>query len=148
MTTYRADPAAAHILQILLLLCAGVLCLAAWIFLRRFPAALICVCAAVLFAAVLSGGVLLPLALRRIRCIVTNGQITVKSGIFLRREQSLSIRTIQFVQVIHCPFSGKGGLHFIILHLCGGRMLLPFLGQEDCTQITEFLRNKGVYHAP
>ncbi len=148
MTTYRADPTAAHILQIPLLLCAGVLCLAAWLFLRRDPAALGCVCAAVLLAAVLFGCVLLPLALRRIRCIVTNGQITVSSGIFLRREQSVSIRTIQFVQVIHSLSLGTGGLHFIILHLCGGRLILPFLGEEDCTQITEFLRNKGVYHAP
>ncbi len=148
MTTYRADPDAAHILQILLLLFTGSLCLAAWLFLRRFPAALTCVCASVLFAAVLSGGVLLPLALRRICCIVTNGQITVRSGVFLHREQSVSIRTIQFVQVIHSLPVGTWGLHCIILHLCGGRLILPFLGREDCAQITEFLRNKGVYHAP
>lgn len=148
MTIYRADPDAAHVLQILLLLCAGSLCLAAWLFLRRYPIALTCVCAAAILSAVLVGCILFPLVLRRIRCIVTNGQITVRSGIFLRREQSVSIRTIQFVQVIHSLPIGTWGLHCIILHLCGGRLIIPFLGREDCTQITEFLRNKGVYHAP
>lgn len=148
MNTYRADPNAAHVLQILLLLLTGLFCLAAWLFLRRYRILLLCLCGGAVLAAVLIGCILFPLALRQIRCIVSSGQITVKSGIFLHREQSVSIRTIQFVQVIQGPLDGKWGLNFIILHVCGGRLLLPFLRQGDRAEVTEFLRHKGVFHAP
>lgn len=91
---------------------------------------------------------LLPLYFRHLQCIVTEAQITVKAGIFFRRESSVRLQTVQFVQIITGPFGGRWGMRFILLHVYGGRLLLPFLGRQDYGELTEFLRAKGVFHAP
>ena len=147
MNTYRTDPDAAHVLQAVLLLLAGLLCTAA--LLLRASLCFVCIfCGAVCLAAVLGGFVLFPLYLRSVRCIVSSGQITVRAGILLRREHSVTLRSVQLAEVICGPADGKWGLNFILLHVCGGRLTMPFLRRQDREEIVDFLRKKGVYHAP
>lgn len=148
MNTYRADRNAAHVLQILCLLLTGLFCLVTWTFLRPYAVLLFWLWAAAICLAILFSCILAPLGLQSVSCIITSGQITLKTGIFLHREQSVRYDSIQFVQVIRGPFDGKWGMNFILLHLCGGRLLLPFLRQKDCKALLKLLRNKGVFHAP
>ena len=148
MKDYHTDPAAAYVLQILLLLFAGILCFLLFLFLRGFPVLRLVCCIAVLLCAVLFGGLLFPLWLHSVRCIVSEGRITVKSGIFLRQERSVTLHSVQFAESIHGPLHGRWGMNFILLHVCGGRLVLPFLGSKDRQEITDFLQKKGVFHAP
>lgn len=148
MNTYHADFAAVRFLQILLSLAAGLLCLAAGMFLGTHPVLMYAVSGTAVGIALIMGFLVFPLFLRSIRCHVTSAQITLRCGILFRREQSILLQNIQFVQVIHGPFDGKWGMNFLMLHVYGGRLTIPFLSRRERELLTEFLRKKGVFHAP
>ncbi len=148
MKTYHADTAALQLLQLAVLLTGGLLALTAGLTLYRWPVIMWSIAGICGGLAFLISLIVLPLWFRHFTCIVTSAQITRRSGIFFKREQSVRLQTIQFVQIITGPFNGRSGMNFILLHVYGGRMLLPCLRQEDRLALTEFLRAKGVYHAP
>lgn len=147
MTVYHADSAAARLLQLLLLCMALLVCIAAAYFFRSYPLVLL-ICNASAVAISLLGCIGFPLYIRSLRCIISSSQITVRHGVFLRREQSVLLRSIQFVRIIHGPFDGAWGLNFIVLHVYGGMLGIAFLSRRDRMALTEFLRQKGVFHAP
>ncbi len=146
MTVYHADPAAAWLLQLMLLGLSLLLFAAAICFLHHSPLLMLCIgITAIVF---LAGSICIFLYIRSLRCIVSTSQITVQHGIFLRREQSVLLRSVQFVRIIHGPFNGAWGLNFIILHMYGGMLGIAFLSRHDRLVLTDFLRQKGVFHAP
>lgn len=148
MTTYHADHTAIRLLQFILIITAVIFSLAAKHFLSPYPTLMHIICTVVLGTALVFGFLCLPLYLHSIRCIVTSAQITLKSGIFIKQEQSVRLQNIQFVRIVHGPANGAYGLNFIILHLYGGKLILPFLSRKDRIKLTDFLRKKGVFHAP
>ncbi len=148
MTTYHADHRAIRLLQLILIITAGLLSLAAKHFLSAYPTQMYIICTVILSIAILFGFLCLPLYLHSIRCIVTGAQITLRSGILIKQEQSIRLQNIQFVRIVHGPGNGAYGLNFIILHLYGGKLILPFLSRKDRMELTDFLRKKGVFHAP
>lgn len=146
MTIYHADPAAARLLQLSVLSLTFSGCMAAaFMFGESLLSAIFCAALALLSAVLCIG---IPLSLRSLSCVVSPSQITVRQGIVFRREQSVLLHNVQFVRIIHGPFGGAGGLNFIILHVYGGMLAAPFLSRRDRLAITEFLRQKGVFHAP
>ncbi len=147
MKTYYADLQAMQLIQFTSMLTGGLLALAAGLTLYRWPVVMWCAAGICGGAALLFSLLFLPLWFRQFSCIVTSSQITRRTGIFFRREQSVRLQTIQFVQIVTGPFDGRCGMNFILLHVYGGRMLLPCLRQEDRIALTEYLRAKGVYHA-
>lgn len=147
MTVYHGDFAAARLWQLLLLSMALLLCIAAAYFLKSYPLVLL-LCNASAAAASLLSCIGIALYIRSLRCIVTSSQITVRHGIFFHREQSVLLHSIQFVRIIHGPCDGAWGLNFIILHVYGGMLAIAFLSRKDRLALTDFLRQKGVFHAP
>lgn len=146
--TYHADFDAVRLIQGLLTLFAGFLFLLVRMILRGHPLLLYWICAAAAGFWLIFGFIYLPLYIRSIRCIVTSGQITVIQGILLRQEQSVLLQNVQFVRVLHGPGQGAAGLNFIILHVYGGSLFILFLSRSDSAVLLDFLRNKGVFHAP
>ncbi len=147
MTVYHADFAAARLLLLLLLFMALLVCIAAAYFMKSYPLVLL-LCNAFAAAVSLLFCIGISLYIRSLRCIVSTSQITVRHGIFFHREQSVLLHSIQFVRIIHGPFDGAWGLNFIILHVYGGMLAIAFLSRKDRLALTDFLRQKGVFHAP
>ncbi|MBE6850168.1 MAG: PH domain-containing protein [Ruminococcus sp.] len=148
MITYHADFAGARLLQLLLFLAAVLICIAAALFFREYPLLQLVIRTCAVVLAILMGCIGLPLYIRSLSCAVTSSQITVRRGIFFRREQSVLLRNVQFVRIIHGPCNGAFGLNFIILHVYGGMLTVAFLSRKDRLALTDFLRQKGVFHAP
>ncbi len=148
MNTYRADFSAVKCLQILFALAVLLIHTAAKLLLRSHPLAVHIVSWSAAAIALTTGFLLLPLFVSSIRCDVTSAQITLRCGILFRREQSILLQNVQFVQIIRGPLDGKWGMNFLMLHVYGGRLIIPFLSRSDRLQIAEFLRKKGVFHAP
>ena len=148
MREYHADITALRIIQVTLCLMAAGLTALAALFLSSFP--IFMWIAAGIFAGigVLAVFFLLPLLFRSLRCVVTATQVTVHSGIILRREQSIRLNTVQFVQIISGPFDGILGMNFVILHVYGGQLAVLFLSKADRKELAAFLCQKGVFHVP
>lgn len=92
--------------------------------------------------------IFLPLYFKNLYYQITANQIAIRKGIFFRREQSIRLQSVQFVQLITGPFDGKFGLNFMILYVYGGSMMLFFMQQNDRRELTEFLERKDIFHAP
>lgn len=148
MKEYRADTAALRLIQIVLCLISAVLSAAAVQFLAPWPILMWIAVAIFVGIGVILSFLLLPLMFRKLRCVVTAAQVSVRSGIILQQEQSIRLNTVQFVQIISGPFNGVFGMNFIILHVYGGQLAVLFLNRSDRQELTAFLRQKGVFYAP
>ena len=148
MKEYSADLSAMKLLQIivcllaLLLSIASVKFLSRWIFVMWGLVIVFSVTAAVL------SFFCIPLYFSNLKCIVTANQVTIRTGMFFRREQSIRLQSVQFVQLITGPWDGILGLNFIILYVYGGSLMIFFLKKNDRRELTEFFERKGVFHAP
>ena len=148
MKEYSADLSAMKLLQIIVCLLAFLLSIASvkflsrWIFVMWGLVILFSVTAAVL------SFFCIPLYFSNLKCIVTANQVTIRTGMFFRREQSIRLQSVQFVQLITGPWDGILGLNFIILYFYGGRLMIFFLKKNDRRELTEFFERKGVFHAP
>lgn len=148
MQTFRADPAALRLLQIVICLLAAAVNITAVLFLASWTTAMWIIIAVAAAAALLVSFVLLPLFFRRLTCTVTASQITVCAGILFRQEQSVRMDAVQFVQLITGPFDGTLGLNFLVLHVYGGQLFILFLHKNDRDTLTALLQQKGVFYAP
>lgn len=146
--SYHADNAALYFLQILICLVSAGLSAIAASFLSFWSIFMWIAIAIFVGIGVIVSFLILPLLFRKLLCTVTASQINVQSGIFLRKEQSIRMNTIQFVQIISGPFNGALGMNFIILHVYGGQLSVLFLSKKDCQDFTAYLRQKGVFYAP
>ncbi len=148
MKEYSADLSAMKLLQIIVCLLAFLLSIASvkflsrWIFVMWGLVILFSVTAAVL------SFFCIPLYFSNLKCIVTANQVTIRTGMFFRREQSIRLQSVQFVQLITGPWDGILGLNFIILYVYGGSLMIFFLKKNDRRELTEFFERKGVFHAP
>ena len=91
---------------------------------------------------------ILPLYFRMLSCTVSSSGITVTAGSLFRRAQSVRFERVQFVQILSGPFDGALGLNFVVLHMYGGHLTVPFLNRDDREALAALLQQKGVYHAP
>lgn len=148
MKTYSADRAALGVFQASLLLLTVLLCIACGVLLASLPKLMWLLQGIFILLFVAFGWVYLPLYFSRLQCLVTPSQITVRRGFFLRREQSIRLQTVQFVRLLTGPGDGSRGMNFLTLHVYGGRLHILFLSRQDRQELTEFLRKRGVYHAP
>ena len=90
----------------------------------------------------------LPSYFKKLYYYITPEQIAIHKGIFFRREQSIRLQSVQFVQIITGYHDGISGLNFMILYVYGGSLLLSFMSRDDRRELTEFLKRKGIFHAP
>ena len=145
---YSADLSAMKLLQIMVCLLAAVLIFASAKFLYRWPLVMWILIGLFAVTAIILSFLCMPLYFSNLRCIVTANQVTVRTGMFFRREQSIRLQSVQFVQTITGPWNGILGLNFIILYVYGGSLMIFFLKKTDRQELTEFLERKGVFHAP
>lgn len=148
MQEYKADPAALWAAMLAVCLPAAGLILLTGLLLSRWPRLMWLIIGIVTAAAMLLSFLVLPLYFRLLSVSVSATQVTVTAGIFFRRTQSVRLDRVQFVQLLSGPFHGMLGLNFVTLFVYGGRLTVPFLHRTDFTELTAFLTQKGVYHAP
>ncbi|MBR4319790.1 MAG: PH domain-containing protein [Oscillospiraceae bacterium] len=148
MKEYSADMSAMKLLQIIACLLAALLIGLSARFLYRWV--ILMWSFIILFAvtAVLLSFFCMPLYFSNLKCIVTANQVTIRTGMFFRQEQSIRLQSVQFVQTITGPWDGILGLNFVILYVYGGSLMIFFLKKADRLEFTEFLERKGVFHAP
>lgn len=131
MKHYRTDKTACKLLQLAALLMTALILCAAYFLISRFPIVmwstiLICGMMGIFFSAVY-----LPLWFRVLEYIVDSGCVIKHSGLWIRRQQSIRIQSVQYRQTVRTPFSQKTGLNFLILYALGGVMTIPFLSCID-----------------
>ncbi|MDE5768752.1 MAG: PH domain-containing protein [Oscillospiraceae bacterium] len=146
---YYADRSAMKLLQIVILILSSILTALCLLCYLRFEL-LVFLILMILF---LSTGALLtlfflPLYFKNLYYHITPEQIAIHKGIFFRREQSIRLQSVQFVQIITGYHDGISGLNFMILYVYGGSLLLSFMNRDDRRELTEFLERKGIFHAP
>ena len=139
---------AMKLLQAAACLLAALLSAACGKFLFRWPLVMWILISVFVIIALIFSFVCLPFYFANLKCIVTANQVTIRTGIFFRREQSIRLQSVQFVQLITGPFDGIFGLNFVILYVYGGSMMILFLKKQDRHELTELLERKGVFHAP
>ena len=148
MKEYSADLGAMKLLQITVCLLATLLIFASVKFLSRWAVIMWILTGLFALAAIVISFFCMPLYFSNLRCIVTSNQVTIRTGMFFRREQSIRLQSVQFVQTITGPWDGVLGMNFIILYVYGGSLMIFFLKKPDRQELTEFLERKGVFHAP
>lgn len=148
MKEYKADPAALWAAMLAACLPAAGLILVTALFFSRWPRLMWLLISIISLTVMLLSFVIFPLYFRRLGISVTASQITVTTGIFFRRTQSVRLDRVQFVQLLSGPFGGILGLNFVTLFVYGGRLTVPFLHRTDREELTDFLLQRGVYHAP
>ncbi len=146
---YHADKSAMKLLQTLIFLLSTiltVLSLLCYLHFQLIPFLILMIL--FISTGILVNLIFLPLYFKNLYYQITANQISIRRGIFLRREQSIRLQTVQYIQLITGPFDGKFGLNFIILYVYGGSMMLFFMHQNDRQELTAFLERKGIFHAP
>lgn len=103
--SYRPDPHAQYLLQLLALPTALVLIAAIRYVLKIVPAGIVnLICLLLLLAALLGIFILLPFWFRNTRYIITEQDIISISGIFIRREKRMRMRALQCSTIVQTPF--------------------------------------------
>ena len=148
MKEYSADFSAMKLLQILVCLFAALLIAASARFLYRWVVLMWSLIILFAVTAVVLSFFCMPLYFSNLKCLVTANQVTIRTGMFFQREQSIRLQSVQFVQTVTGPWDGILGLNFIILYVYGGSLMIFFLKKSDRLEFTEFLERKGVFHAP
>ena len=115
--SYRPDPHAQYLLQLLALPTALVLIAAIRYVLKVVPAGIVnLICLLLLLAALLGIFILLPFWFRNTRYIITEQDIISISGIFIRREKRMRLRALQCSTIVQTPFCKYTGMTFLPLH--------------------------------
>ena len=148
MKDYHADRSALWTIMLAVCLAASGLIAAAGAVLDRWPNVMWGVIVVVGVIAAIPAFFILPLYFHRLSCTASSSSITVTAGIFFRRAQSVRFERVQFVQILSGPFDGALGLNFVILHVYGGHLTVPFLNRDDRESLAALLQQKGVFHAP
>lgn len=148
MKEYSADLSAMKLLQITACLLSALIITAVAKFLHRWLVLMWSLIILFGVTAIIVSFLCMPLYFSNLKCIVTANQITIRTGIFFRREQSIRLQSVQFVQTITGPWDGILGLNFIILYVYGGSLMIFFLKKTDRLELAEFLERKGIFHAP
>ena len=134
--SYRPDPHAQYLLQLLALPTALVLIAAVRYVLKVVPAGIVnLICSLLLLAALLGIFILLPFWFRNTRYIITEQDIISISGIFIRREKRMRLRALQCSTVVQTPFCKYTGMTFLPLHAYGSTLILLFLKKEDAAEL-------------
>lgn len=148
MKEYSADLSAMKLLQMIVCFLAALLIFACAKFLFRWAVIMWILIVLFVVSAVILCFICMPLYFSHLRCIVTANQVTVCTGMFAHREQSIRLQSVQFVQLITGPLDGIFGLNFMILYVYGGSLMIFFLKKSDRRELVELLERKGVFHAP
>lgn len=125
MLLFFPDHSAVRSLLSAALMLTGLVCLLS----LRFHAGWLTLAAAI---AGISGTCLLFLYLRRMQAVLTDTEISLLSGIFIRQERKIRLRHVYFVRRMDLL-----GIRLLILHVCGGRLVIPFLRASDLRTIEE-----------
>ncbi len=148
MKEFHAERSALWTIMLTVCLAAAGLIAAAGAVLDRWPNVMWGAIVVVGVIAAIPAFCVLPLYFRMLSCTVTSSSITVTAGILFRRAQSVRFERVQFVQIVSGPFDGTLGLNFVVLHLYGGHLTVPFLSRDDREAFAALLQQKGVFHAP
>ncbi len=148
MKEFFPDYSALKLLQIIICSLAGILIFLSVLFLHPWKMIMWCFVGSFLLIAFVISFFCLPIYFSNLRYILTSSQVTVCSGIFFRREQSIPLQSVQFAQLITGPWDGIFGLNFMILYVYGGSLMMFFLKNSDRRELTEILERKGIFHAP
>ena len=147
MKEYKASRGALHLIQIALFVLAALLSAAAFSFLGRWELIMWILISVFGGSAFVIGLICLPLFFRNLRCYASESRVSVMAGILFVREQSIRLERVQFVQIVTGPFDGIFGMNFIILHVYGGQLLIPFLLTGDRYEVIAKLERGGVFRA-
>lgn len=143
MQSYSIDRRAQYVLQILLLVLAILIALLLWIFLTFIPNWLLWTLSfALVGIACIVSFIWLPLWFDSVEYTISDTHITKKSGVFMRHEQVMRTKALQYSAIWRLPGSKVTGFNFIPLHAYGGTIILAFLKQKDAMEIEAFLRDK------
>ncbi len=125
MLLFFPDRFALRFLQSTILVLTGLACLLS----LRFHAGWL-TCAAAISG--IFGTALLSLYFHRMHTSLTDTEISLYSGIFIRQERRIRLHHVYFVRQIHLC-----GTRLLILYVCGGRLMIPFLRASDLRTIEE-----------
>lgn len=77
----------------------------------------------------------LPIYFSSISCTVTNYEITVSRGVFIRKRQSVKFASVRYVTAIDIPLLRSASFNTVIFFVYGGKLAVPFLSRSDMNVI-------------
>lgn len=77
----------------------------------------------------------LPIYFSSISCTVTQYEITVAKGVFIRKRQSVKLTSVRYVTAIDIPLLRFASFNTVIFFVYGGKLAIPFLNRRDMSEI-------------
>lgn len=146
MRKYTPKPSAKVFIQILIFIVAVLITVLAAAYLSSYRILMTALIVLFWLAAIIFGGILLPMYFRRTVMYISPTEISVHSGFFFIWREHMKVESMQYFSYIKTPLSKFTGFNFISVHALGASLLLPFLSQKDAediaTQLSEKIESK------
>lgn len=142
MRKYTPKPAAKAFIQILIFIVSVILTALAVSYLSSYRIVMISLVALFWVAAIIFGGILLPMYFRRTVIYLSATEISVHSGFFFVWREHMKMDSVQYFSYVKTPLSNITGFNFISVHALGATLILPFLSKRDAEDIAMQLSEK------
>ena len=83
--------------------------------------------------------IVFPLYFSRVSYNISNSFVIKQTGIFIRSEQIMKLRSFQYSSVISTPFSKFTSLNFIVIHALGAKITLHFIARDEIEQLLRLI---------
>ena len=144
MRKYKPARIALYTLQFLELVLCAVLGIAAWYYLKCFPALAWIAVMLIAVIYILSALIYLPLYIKKTIIIIGESEIIVRSGVFVETKSIMRHDAVQYISIVRTPLSKYTSLNNIVVNALGGRLFLLFLSRENAEEIVDILRERGI----
>ena len=87
--------------------------------------------------------VILPLWFRSLCYVVSSDEIIIHSGVLVKKVIRVKVTDIHYTSVIKIPVWVNKTMNFLLINLCGKRVLLKFLCSQDMEEIDRIIRGRS-----
>ncbi len=91
--------------------------------------------------------IILPMWYNSLCYMVSNEEIIINAGIFMKNKQYMKISSVQYTTVLSMPLSKFTSFNFLVISAHGGRLMCMFLSQKDADEmaakIQSALKSRG-----
>lgn len=139
MRKFTPKPSALLSLRILILISAFAAAVLVYVYLSDFKTLSAVALGAVLGVSALFAFVLLPIYFRRTVIYLSPTELTIHTGMFFKQRSHMKTAAVQYISSLRLPFSKLTGFNFLSVHGLGGKIVLPFLSDDDAEALADSL---------
>jgi len=86
--------------------------------------------------------VMLPIWYRSLCYCVSSEEIIIYSGVIVKRTTYIKTDLIQYTTVVKSPACFGANFNFLLMNVCGKRLVMKFLSLQDMEEINKIIQSK------